>query len=143
MSGIRSFLLRHRLGTPSGEVCSTGSATYGYLFRLVRFESLILSKTGLQSFISWTTKAAGLIILLFLLSLSKGLICLFIGLLHRGIAWTSFFINIDQKLARKQLTQIPLAILLKALRWTLEGRVGEEGSIAGLSRQFPRTQDYK
>ena len=70
-------------------------------------------------------------------------ICLFIGLLHRGIAWTSFFINIDQKLARKQLTQIPLAILLKALRWTLEGRVGEEGSIAGLSRQFPRTQDYK
>ena len=99
MSGIRSFLLRHRLGTPSGEVCSTGSATYGYLFRLVRFESLILSKTGLQSFISWTTKAAGLIILLFLLSLSKGLICLFIGLLHRGIAWTSFFINIDQKLS--------------------------------------------
>ena len=49
----------------------------------------------------------------------------------------------DQKLARKLLTQTSLSDLTESLTMTLEGRRGgggEEGSLSGLSRQFPRTQ---
>ena len=49
----------------------------------------------------------------------------------------------DQKLARKQLTQIHLAGVNRKSYDGLSKGGGEEGSIAGLSRKFPRTKNAK